>query len=152
MDLNFLLHRHQLSLMLAERAPSSRERRVHGQFAREFAEQSRRPATRSAPAAACGIRNVIPPGRGGAPTPAPATSKAFAATARRRRKSRPSSRGAESDVLRHAWEHFGAAGRSSPSSTPATAGFQGQPLQVALQSDEGLMRVELLLTTMTLEA
>jgi hypothetical protein len=39
MDLNFLLHRHQLSLMLAERAPSSRERRVQDRFAREFAEQ-----------------------------------------------------------------------------------------------------------------
>jgi hypothetical protein len=46
MDLNFLLHRHQLSLMLADRAPSSRERRVQGQFAREFAEQIR--ATRNA--------------------------------------------------------------------------------------------------------
>lgn len=39
MDLNVLLHRHQLSLMLAERTPSSRERRVQHQFAREFAEQ-----------------------------------------------------------------------------------------------------------------
>ena len=46
MDLNFLLHRHQLSLMLADRAPSSRERRVQDQFAREFAEQIR--ATRDA--------------------------------------------------------------------------------------------------------
>jgi len=45
-DLNSLLHRHQLSLMLAERAPSSRERRVQHQFAREFAEQIQ--ATRNA--------------------------------------------------------------------------------------------------------
>ena len=46
MDLNFLLHRHQLSLMSADRAPNSHERRVHDQFAREFAEQIR--ATRNA--------------------------------------------------------------------------------------------------------
>ena len=41
MDLNILLHRHQLSLMIADRAPTSRERRVHDQFAREYAEQIR---------------------------------------------------------------------------------------------------------------
>jgi hypothetical protein len=38
-DLNLLLHRHQLSLMLADRALSPRERRAQHQFAREFAEQ-----------------------------------------------------------------------------------------------------------------
>ena len=41
MDLNFLLHRHQLSLMSAERALTRREKRVHDQFAREYADQIR---------------------------------------------------------------------------------------------------------------
>ena len=41
MDLNRLLDRHQRSLMLADRAVTSREKRVHGQFAREHAEQIR---------------------------------------------------------------------------------------------------------------
>ena len=40
-DLNFLLDRHQRSSMVADRAPTSRERRVHDQFAREYAEQIR---------------------------------------------------------------------------------------------------------------
>ena len=42
MDLNFLLGRHQRSSMIADRALTPRERRVHGQFAREYAEQIRR--------------------------------------------------------------------------------------------------------------
>lgn len=58
----------------------------------------------------------------------------------------------QSDVLRHAWEHFGAAGPVIAFLNTRHRELQGQPLQVALQSDEGLMRVELLLTTMTLEA
>lgn len=41
MDLNFLLHRHQLSLMIANEALSPREKRAHDQFAREYAEQIR---------------------------------------------------------------------------------------------------------------
>ena len=41
MNLNFLLHRHQLSLMIADRASTRRERRVHDQFAREYANQIR---------------------------------------------------------------------------------------------------------------
>lgn len=41
MDLNFLLDRHQRSLMIADRALTYRERRAHGQFAREYAEQIR---------------------------------------------------------------------------------------------------------------
>jgi len=40
-DLNFLLHRHQRSLMIADLAPTSRERRVHDQLAREYAAQIR---------------------------------------------------------------------------------------------------------------
>lgn len=41
MDLNFLLQQHQLSLMFAERSLTRRERRVHHQFAREYADQIR---------------------------------------------------------------------------------------------------------------
>ena len=41
MDLNFLLHRHQLSLMIADEALTSRDRRAKDQFAREYAEQIR---------------------------------------------------------------------------------------------------------------
>jgi hypothetical protein len=53
-DLNFLRHRHQLSLMIANRALTRREKRVHDQFAREYAEQIR--FTR----AALGARGSLP--------------------------------------------------------------------------------------------
>lgn len=39
MDLNILLHRHQHSLMIADRSLSRREKRAHDQFAREYANQ-----------------------------------------------------------------------------------------------------------------
>jgi hypothetical protein len=39
MDLNFLLRRHQLSLMDAERSMTPREKRAHEQFARDYADQ-----------------------------------------------------------------------------------------------------------------
>ena len=39
MDLNRLLHRHQLSLMNAGESLSPREKSAHNQFAREYAEQ-----------------------------------------------------------------------------------------------------------------
>jgi len=38
-DLNSLLRRHQLSLMNVERSMTPRERRVHEQFARDYADQ-----------------------------------------------------------------------------------------------------------------
>jgi hypothetical protein len=41
MDLNLLLHRHQRSLMIANRARTPRESRVLDQLAREYAEQIR---------------------------------------------------------------------------------------------------------------
>ena len=41
MDLNKLLHRHQLSLMVADRSLSWREKRAHDQFARDYADQIR---------------------------------------------------------------------------------------------------------------
>jgi len=39
MDLNNLLRRHQLSLMVADRSMSPREQRAHAQFAREYSDQ-----------------------------------------------------------------------------------------------------------------
>ena len=41
MDLNKLLHRHQLSLMVADRSLSPRKKRAHDQFARDYADQIR---------------------------------------------------------------------------------------------------------------
>ena len=57
MDLNFLLHRHQLSLMVADRALTPREKRVHDQFAREYAEQIR--FTRQALGAQCSFPGSV---------------------------------------------------------------------------------------------
>jgi len=39
MDFNALLHKHQRSLMIAERALTPREKRAHDQFARDYADQ-----------------------------------------------------------------------------------------------------------------
>jgi hypothetical protein len=39
MDLNSLLRRHQLSLMVADRSLSTREKLAHEQFAREYSEE-----------------------------------------------------------------------------------------------------------------
>jgi hypothetical protein len=39
MDLNSLLHRHQLSLIAADRTMTPRDKRAHEQFARDYAEQ-----------------------------------------------------------------------------------------------------------------
>ena len=39
MDLNQLLHRHQLSLMQRDQAESSDERRAHSQFALDYAKK-----------------------------------------------------------------------------------------------------------------
>lgn len=41
MDLNKLLHRHQLSLMVADGSLNPREKRAHDQFARDYADQIR---------------------------------------------------------------------------------------------------------------
>ena len=41
MDVNQLLHRHQVSLMDVDRASTDRERRVHAQLARGHADQIR---------------------------------------------------------------------------------------------------------------
>jgi hypothetical protein len=41
MDLNRLLHRHQRSLMLLDKAATDEERKAHSQFARDYAVQIR---------------------------------------------------------------------------------------------------------------
>ena len=41
MDLNRILHRHQLSLMRLDRAVVGEERRAHRQFARDYSVQIR---------------------------------------------------------------------------------------------------------------
>lgn len=41
MDLNHLLYRHQLSLMMVDRAATPEERRAHGQFARDYEAEIR---------------------------------------------------------------------------------------------------------------
>ena len=41
MDLNQLLHRHQVSLMQLDRAESPEERRAHSQFVSDYAEKIR---------------------------------------------------------------------------------------------------------------
>jgi len=39
MDLNHLLHRHQLSLMAADTSLTPREQRAHAEFAREYSDE-----------------------------------------------------------------------------------------------------------------
>ena len=61
MDLNELLHRHQVSLMKIDGAESPEERRAHTQFASDFAEQIQ--AARhelGAPAKLCGPSGHAP--------------------------------------------------------------------------------------------
>jgi hypothetical protein len=56
MDLNLLLHRHQVALMLQERSADAEERRAYSQFARDYAVQIAMRRTKSgAPDANCGF-------------------------------------------------------------------------------------------------
>ena len=55
-------------------------------------------------------------------------------------------------VLRHAWEHFREAAPVIAFLNARNAQLEGQPLHLALESDEGLLRVERVLETMTLQA
>jgi hypothetical protein len=55
-DLNLLLHRHQLSLMLQERAANDEERRAYRQFARDYSVRIQMRRTESgASNAVCGF-------------------------------------------------------------------------------------------------
>jgi hypothetical protein len=56
MDLNSLLHRHQLALMLQEKSANEDERRAYRQFARDHSVRIRMSRTASgAPQAVCGF-------------------------------------------------------------------------------------------------
>lgn len=58
----------------------------------------------------------------------------------------------QSDVLQSAWRHFGEPGPVIAFLNSQHEQLMGQPLHLAVESDEGLMRVERLLEEMTLKA
>ena len=58
----------------------------------------------------------------------------------------------QSDILRCAWRHFGEPGPVIAFLNAQHDQLKGQPLHLAVESDEGLMRVERLLEQMTLKA
>ena len=56
MDLNLMLRRHQLALMLQEKSASEEERRAYVQFARDYSVRIRMTRNdRGAPDAVCGF-------------------------------------------------------------------------------------------------
>ena len=57
----------------------------------------------------------------------------------------------QADVVRFAWGHFGEPGPVIAFLNTPHSKLQGQPLQLAIESDEGLQRVELLLRELTLQ-
>jgi uncharacterized protein (DUF2384 family) len=58
----------------------------------------------------------------------------------------------QSDVVQCAWRYFGEAGSVIAFLNSSHGDLGRQPLQLAIESDEGLERVEALLKQMTLEA
>lgn len=58
----------------------------------------------------------------------------------------------QSNVVQSAWRHFGAPGPVIAFLNTRHADLQGQPLHLAIESEEGLKRVEGLLDEMTLRA
>jgi uncharacterized protein (DUF2384 family) len=58
----------------------------------------------------------------------------------------------QANVVQSAWRHFGEPGPVIAFLNARHAGLEGQPLELALESDEGLERVETLLKQMTLNA
>ena len=58
----------------------------------------------------------------------------------------------QNDVLQSAWRHFGMPGPVIAFLNTRNEQLQGQPLHLAVQSDEGLIQVERLLGEMTLRA
>jgi hypothetical protein len=58
----------------------------------------------------------------------------------------------QADVVRFAWRHFGEAGPVIAFLNTLHNDLDGQPLHLAIESDEGLERVESLLKQMTLKA
>jgi len=58
----------------------------------------------------------------------------------------------QSHIVQSAWRHFGAPAPAIAFLNTPHAGLQAQPLHLAIESDEGLKRVEGLLEEMTLRA
>ena len=58
----------------------------------------------------------------------------------------------QNDVLQSAWQHFGVSGPVIAFLNARNEQLQGQPLQLAIDSDDGLIRVERLLGEMTYQA
>lgn len=58
----------------------------------------------------------------------------------------------QNDVLQSAWQHFGVSGPVIAFLNARNEQLQGQPLQLAIDSDAGLLRVERLLGEMTYRA
>ena len=58
----------------------------------------------------------------------------------------------QSHVVQSAWRHFGEPGPVIAFLNTRHEGLEGQPLHLAIESDEGLQRVRTLLDRMTLEA
>ena len=152
MDLYFLLGQHQLSLMIAGRARTPREKRVHDQFALEHAEQIR--STREALGAGPSllISHLSPPASVDHPA-----AKGHGRVKTFRKSSdvprlTPEQARRQSDVLRCAWLHFGEPGPVIAFLNAQHKHLNGQPLHLAVESDDGLRRVESLLEEMILKA
>jgi hypothetical protein len=64
----------------------------------------------------------------------------------------PEQKRRQSDLLRHAWRYFGEPGPVIAFLNTRHGQLNAQPLHLAVESDEGLMRVERLLEQMTLKA
>ena len=58
----------------------------------------------------------------------------------------------QSLIVQSAWRHFGEPGPAIAFLNTRHDGLDGNPLHLAIESDEGLARVETLLNRMTLEA
>ncbi len=58
----------------------------------------------------------------------------------------------QANVVQSAWRHFGEPGPVIAFLNTRHAGLEAQPLQLAIESEEGLQRVESLLRQMTLKA
>lgn len=58
----------------------------------------------------------------------------------------------QSDVVQSAWRHFGERGLAIAFLNTRHEALQGQPLHLAIESDEGLARVEQLLSQLSRKA
>jgi len=150
-DLNSLRRTHQLSLMAVERSMTPRDKRAHEQFARDYAEQIHfvRDALAPRPNAA-GVghvseRELVDERQA---DPAGGRSMVF----RKRRNSpalTPDQSRRQSEVVQSTWRHFREAAPVIAFLNARHEALDGQPLLLAIESDEGLERVERLLEQLT---